>query len=157
LSIQERFMRLANEKLSRALVPPVVGAVCVLGLVTTVNVVSKLTHHLGDIVAFTASKRIPAGESTRLLVHRQNQYGCVLDLNTLRRSGGSLIVENQLGTGRTFRVHWAGPHSSAGTADCGAQADLIVEKHDLDILALAAGGYGVGRHHTPFSTADLHD
>ena len=122
------------------------------------DAISELAHpaaHLGDIIAFTASSGEPAPESARLMVHRQDRFGCVLDLNFLRRSGGSLIVEGQSDTGKSFRVHWAGKRTTADTASCGEQADLIVDSGDLDRLALAAGGYGAGRKHTPFSAADF--
>ena len=151
-------MRTTNDKLARSLLPAAIAAVCVLGTVTTVKAITELTHpavQVGDIIAFTASNGDPATGSTRLIVHRPGQFGCVLDLNTLRRFGGSLIVESQFGTGKNFRVHWAGQRTAAGTSSCGEQADLIVDAGDLDILAISAGGYGAGRTRTPFTAADF--
>jgi hypothetical protein len=149
-------MRTTNDKLARAALPAAIAILCVLGTVTTVSAITELTHptaHLGDIVAFTASKVETATEDAHLIVHRQNRFGCVLDLNVLRRSGGSLMVESQFGPGHSFRVHWAGARTTNDTADCGRQADLIVASGDLDILALAAGGYGADRKQTPFIAA----
>jgi hypothetical protein len=110
------------------------------------NLIVRIVHttpHVGDIVAFAPSTALPADDGTRLIVHRQDQFGCVLDLNVLRRTGGSLVIENQLDAppGR-FAAHWAGPRTSADAADCGSQADLIVDRLDLEILSMSAGGYG---------------
>jgi hypothetical protein len=110
------------------------------------NLIVRIVHtapHVGDIVAFAPSNAPPFDDGTRLIVHRQDQFGCVLDLNVLRRTGGSLVIENQLDapSGR-FAAHWAGPRTSADAADCGSQADLIVDRVDLEILSMSAGGYG---------------
>ena len=151
-------MRTTNDKLARSLLPAAIAALCMLGTVTTVKAITELTHpaaHVGDIIAFAPSNGDPSADSPRLIVHRQDRFGCVLDLNTLRRFGGSLIVEGQFGTGKNFRVHWAGQRTTADTASCGEQADLIVDAGDLDILALSAGGYGAGRKRTPFTAADF--
>jgi len=79
----------------------------------------------------------------------------VLDLNVLRRSGGSLVVEGQVSeTTGTFRVHWAGQRTSADTANCGEDAILILEKRELDILAMRAGGYGADQKRLPTFVAD---
>ena len=60
----------------------------------------------------------------RLLVRRQDQFGCVLDLNVLRQSGGSLIVEIRPGNGASdFRVHWAGARTSDDPGNCGNDTD----------------------------------
>lgn len=153
-------MRTTNDKLPRSLLPAAIAAVCILGTVTAVAAITAMTHpaaHLGDIVAFTPSAGEPATGAARLIVHRQDRFGCVLDLNILRRSGGSLVVEGQFDTGNSFRVHWAGERTSADTASCGEQADLIVDARDLDRLALAAGGYGAGRQSAPFTAAGFGD
>ncbi len=145
-------MRTPNDKLARSLLPVAIAAIYGLGTVTTVRAIIERTRpaaQLGDIIAFTASSSEPAADGTRLIVHRQGQFGCVLDPNILRRSGGSLIVESQFNTGKSFQVHWAGQRTSADTASCGEQADLIVDAADLNSLVLAAGGHG-GRKTNPF-------
>ena len=40
-------------------------------------------------------------------------------------------------------MHWAGPRSSNDGSDCGSSADLLVNLEDIEVLAMAAGGYGV--------------
>jgi hypothetical protein len=59
--------------------------------------------------------------------------------------GGSLVVEERLdhSGSRTYRVHWAGTHTSNGPSDCGAMADLVVSGPDLQLLTNAVGGPGV--------------
>jgi hypothetical protein len=143
-----RRMRTTNNKAARALHNAIAGAAGVLALALILTGIVRVAHgspHVGDIVAFVPSMTAHAGKGTRLLVHRQDQFGCVLDLNVLRQSGGSLIVETQFGAGASgFRVHWAGVRTSEDPGNCGSDADLIVDHSDLDRLSLSAGGYGVG-------------
>jgi hypothetical protein len=143
----------------RAMRPALVAAAC--GLVATfaVNAIVALASaapQVGDIVAFAPSATELSGGSTRLVAHRQGRSDCVLDLGVLRRSGGSLVVDTRLvGDAGGFRVHWAGARTSDDLRNCGGDVDLIVDHDDLDTLALAAGGYGVGRKRIPGVTGDL--
>ena len=76
-----------------------------------------------------------------LLAHRPGQFGCVLDLDVLRRSGGSLVVDGkpEAAGPDTWRLHWAGERTSRDMADCGQEAELILNAADLRMLAAAAG------------------
>ena len=56
--------------------------------------------------------------------------------------GGSLVVESRAKD--DYRVHWAGTRTSRGSGDCGAARDLLISRADLDQVAFAAGGFGVG-------------
>jgi hypothetical protein len=140
-------MRTINNKTARSLRPTIAAATGVLVVALALNVMVRLAHttpHLGDIVAFAPSATAPADDGARLLVHRQDQFGCVLDLNVLRRSGGSMVLETQLSVqGNNFSVHWAGTRTSDDPGNCGSDADLILDRLDLEILSLAAGGYGM--------------
>jgi hypothetical protein len=140
--------------------PAIVAVACVLATAIAVNAIVALARaspHIGDIVAFVPSSEPQSDETTRLAVHRQNRSECVLDLDVLRRSGGSMIIETESTSepGGGFGVHWAGLRTSEGPGDCGAGADLTVDHRDLDILALSAGGYGVGRKRLPILTGDI--
>ena len=153
-------MRTTNNKTARELLPAIIAAMAVVTAAFALNVAVRLAHtspHVGDIVAFQPLEILPLDDSTRLLVHRQNQFGCVLDLNVLRHDGGSLIIETQPGVGvDSFRVHWAGTRTSEDAGDCGSDADLIVSRLDLDVLSLSAGGYGVGpKRMMPLFTSDI--
>jgi len=100
---------------------------------------------VGHIIAFEPSPNGEADIATRLVVHRADHAECVLDLNTMRRSGGSLVVESQVaGEAAGFHTHWAGQRTSDDTGDCGSDAELIVRRQDLDLLGSFAGGYGAG-------------
>ena len=146
-------MRTKRNDPARALVPTLFVGTCVLAVVMTIGKIMEIaagTPKVGDMVVFTPSAVGPAGEDIRLLVHRQDRYGCVLDLATLQRSGGSLVVETEISTQeRMFRVHWAGARTSADNGNCGKAADLIIDHRDVDLLALAAGGYGLGPKRSP--------
>ena len=70
---------------------------------------------------------------------------CTLDPNAMAATGGSLVVESR----RTepslqYIVHWVGLQPSAKTGGCGSDVDVMVSRTDLQRLANAAGGFGVG-------------
>ncbi|HYZ21220.1 MAG TPA: hypothetical protein VE690_03585, partial [Rhodopila sp.] len=95
--------------------------------------------NIGDIVAFTPTPTLSPSTAARLRVQRTDRQACVLDLATLHSLGGSLLVESRLG-GR-FVVHWAGPHTSTDTADCGSAADLMLDRAQIEMLNAAARDY----------------
>ena len=68
---------------------------------------------------------------------------CSLRPEVMASGGGSLVVEERFQHPRTFRVHWAGAHTSDGTADCGNSAELVLSSPDLVLLSNAVGGAGV--------------
>ncbi len=152
-------MRSTNKKSTRLLLPVTLAAVCLLTAVTTVSAIADLAGampHVGDIIAFPPSENEPAGQDMRLIVYRQDKFGCVLDLNVIRHSGGSLVVETQTsGDAASFRAHWAGQRTSADASNCGSDADLVVDHHDLDMLALSAGGFAVQPRRLPVVPHDV--
>ena len=112
---------------------------------------------VGGIIAFEPSAEVDPGPGIRIAVDRGDGSGCTLDLNAIRRSGGSMVVESELaGHAGMFRVHWAGQRTSGDGADCGREADLSVKRKNLDLLASYAGGYGSGPDRAPLlATARL--
>jgi hypothetical protein len=137
-----------NDITARFLLPAIAGLGCIIVGLTAVHAIAAMAHirpHIGDIVAFTPSADQLTEDGTRLIVRRSSQFGCILDLSVMRQSGGSLVVESQITEkAGSFRVHWAGQRTSADTANCGTNADLILDGQELDILAISAGGYGAG-------------
>jgi hypothetical protein len=94
---------------------------------------------VGDILVFEAMPHGAEGGEARIVVHRPGQYGCVLDLATIRQGGGSLVVEARLASeGDSFRVHWAGERTTTDSGNCGSNADLIMSRQDLDSVAMQA-------------------
>ena len=62
----------------------------------------------------------------------------------MHANGGSVVIEaREPRASFGYRVHWAGVRSSNDGADCGASADLLMNMEDIEVLAMAAGGYGV--------------
>lgn len=140
-------------RLRRSVSPQLANSLVVCGVaLLSAALVMELGHaapgsvSVGDIIAFepepgpiTAGPVRPAG---RIAVHRPGQFGCILDLDTLRRHGGSLVTEARIAAeGQTWRLHWAGERTAQDSSDCGRSADLIVENSDLNRLVEAAGGY----------------
>jgi hypothetical protein len=109
---------------------------------------------IGDIVAFRpASQDADTWQMTipARIAKATGQEGaaCTLDPTMMSAQGGSLVVEaRQDEPALLYRVHWAGAHTAPadikGSGDCGATADLLVSRTDLQRLANAAGGFGVG-------------
>jgi hypothetical protein len=135
-----------NDIFAGVLLPAVGGLASTLLALTAAHAIAKMTYlttYIGDIVSFIPATNPPVEDGVRLIAHRPGQFGCILDLDVLRQSGGSLIVERQVSeaVGR-FQVHWAGERTAADTGDCGKSADLILDWEQLDILATGAGGYG---------------
>jgi hypothetical protein len=70
---------------------------------------------------------------------------CSLDPNAMAANGGSLVVESR----RTepslqYVLHWVGAQTSAQAGSCGSDVDVTVSRTDLQRLANAAGGFGIG-------------
>jgi hypothetical protein len=80
----------------------------------------------------------------RVIADRPRRASCVLDVAIIQRDGGSLVVE-QRGSGpdRFYHAHWAGPRTSEDTSNCGTGADLVLSQSGINMLATAAGGFGV--------------
>jgi hypothetical protein len=140
-------VRNIHRKTAASLLPAVAVAASIMAAGVAGNVLGTYingTLEIGHIIAFEPSPMDEAGTDTRLVVQRTDESDCVLDLNMLRRFGGSLLVESRItGEAAGFRAHWAGQHTS-NDSDCGADATLIVGRPALDLLAAAAGGYGAG-------------
>jgi hypothetical protein len=139
-------MRSISEIAARALRPAIAVTVCVFAAAGLTDEIAALAHagpQVGDILAFVPARTTPSGGDTRLLVYRPDQFGCVLDLDVLRRSGGSLVVEAKTGGGGNFGVHWAGVRTSNDTANCGNNADLLIDRRDFNILAVSANDHGI--------------
>jgi hypothetical protein len=100
---------------------------------------------VGDVVAFDASFGVPADLPTRVSVVRADGMQCQLDLEVMQRVHGSLIVDAATSESpHVYRLHWAGTHSSLGTGDCGANADITASDTVMATLLVATGGVGVG-------------
>jgi hypothetical protein len=126
------------------LLPFLIAASGTASLLVATDAITESAHpepRLGDIVSFSPGQQVEG--STRLTVLKFDRLTCVLDLDTLRRSGGSVVVESEINQSPGhFQAHWAGVRSAADVGNCGASADLILDTRELEILASAAGGYG---------------
>jgi hypothetical protein len=120
------------------------------GMVGTIGLlreVGELGPKVGDIVTFDpleASSRDMRARIAATPADDRPGVACVLDVRAMHAVGGSVVIEaRQPQTLSGFRVHWAGARSSDDPTDCGASADLLLSQEDIEILAMAAGGYGV--------------
>lgn len=149
-----------NNHVARAILPAAAAVSCLVAATVAANLIVGFTYvqpQLGDIVAFAPTMAVSLDDTTRLLVRKGDQSACILDLSVLRRSGGSLVIEmlNEAGMDAgTFRTHWAGGRTSDDPGNCGRDAELVVDRQDLDTLALAAGGYGVDVKRMPMIASD---
>lgn len=100
---------------------------------------------VGDIVAFDVDTPIPDTLPTQLQVVRADGSPCQLDLTVMRQVHGSLVVDRTTNTAPlSFRLHWAGRHSSLGATDCGPTADITATDRVMAALLVATGGVGTG-------------
>jgi hypothetical protein len=127
-------------------------AIMVTGCLSTFLVLQldEFRPKVGDIVAFRPASQdtdmwqmnIPA---TLVSAMGSPVAECSLDPNVMADKGGSLIVEGrQDEPSLQYRIHWAGSETARGGGNCGASAELLVSRTDLQRLANAAGGFGVG-------------
>jgi len=135
--------------LPAALLAVVVALVGLAGAVKIARTAVDLGPAVGDIMRFDPQGYVPVDLHTQVTATRTDARGCVLDLEALHRNGGSLVVEQRspIDANPRFRVHWAGSRSAAGAADCGRDAELMLNDENLDLLAMAAGGWGVEHKH----------
>lgn len=133
---------------------PVVAAmaIMVMGCLSTFLVLQldEFRPKIGDIVVFKPGTQdsdvwqmsIPA----TVVSPRQSPVAvCTLDPNVMAADGGSLVVERrQDEPSLQYRIHWAGKRTTKDHANCGPAVDLTVSRTDLQRLANAAGGFGVG-------------
>jgi len=127
-------------------------AIMVTGCLSTFLVLQldEFRPKVGDIVAFKPGSQdtdmwqmtIPA---TEVSSSGSPVSECSLDPNVMASSGGSLIVEGRQDVpSLQYRVHWAGSATAQTSGNCGGSANLLVSRTDLQRLANAAGGFGVG-------------
>lgn len=104
---------------------------------------------VGDIVVFQPGSEdtdmwqmsIPASRTSTA----HAPMVCSLDPNVMATDGGSVVVEGrQDKPSLLYRIHWAGTRTTKDRGNCGSSADLMVTRTDLQHLANAAGGFGVG-------------
>jgi hypothetical protein len=130
---------------SRSAVLFFAAAVLAAGLTATlVSSFHQAMPKVGDIVVFAPGGLQGDDGTIRIAAHRPGESGCVLDLETIRQTGGSLVVEARVARPVPgFRLHWAGERTSDADGDCGTNADLFLGTGDVGSLAAAAGGYGL--------------
>jgi hypothetical protein len=148
----------AHDDKSAGLLPAALLAVVVVlvGLAGAVEIARSAVNFgpaVGDIVQFDPQSYLPVDMHTQVAAARADASGCVLDIESIHRDGGSLVVEQRyLGDDNArYRVHWAGQRSAEGAADCGHDADLMLDDTNLELLAMAAGGWGVVHRHVAAS------
>jgi hypothetical protein len=131
-------------------------AIALAGMVGTIGLihqVGELGPKVGDMVAFDPLDPISRDMHARLTaMPTENEPGvaCVLDVRAMHAGGGSIVIEGrEPRSGFGYRVHWAGARSSNDGADCGTSADLYINVEDVELLAMAAGGYGASTARHP--------
>jgi hypothetical protein len=99
-----------------------VSGVAVVSTATTLDMGPKV----GDILVFRQGARMPGDWEFTVATRASPAATCSLRPEVMASEGGSLVVEERLQQPRAFHVHWAGAHTSEGTADCGNNAELVL-------------------------------
>ena len=120
---------------------------CMVGTIGLLHQVAEFGPKVGDIITFDpldSMSRDMKAQITAVPTNARQGAICILDVRAMHATGGSVIIEARLSQPQPgFRVHWAGASSSDGGDNCGTSADLLLERQDVEILAMAAGGFGV--------------
>jgi hypothetical protein len=145
-------MRTHDEKSSGLFGPLLLaGAAALLSFLGAINLaraVAEMGPKVGDVLDFRPDHGLAVDMDAHLAVSRVDQSTCQIDVTTIRRSGGSLVVEQRRpGTPHVYQAHWSGLRTSGDNGDCGTSADLLLKDTDMEVLSMAAGGYGVGHKH----------
>ncbi len=129
--------------LTAALLAVVVSLTGVAGAVKLAQTAVNLGPAVGDEISFDTKAVMPGDMQSQTVLAREGDGECMLDLDTLHSTGGSLIIEARMPSNpASYQVHWAGKQSSSGQYNCGSSADLTLDESNLDVLAMAAGGWG---------------
>lgn len=132
--------------ITTAVLAALLALVGVGGAIRLAQSAAQLGPDVGDMLAFRPGHVTPGLAPSTMLVQRDGQPACRIDLDTLRQLGGSMVIESRTpGPPRLYHAHWAGRHSSGDPQDCGPSAELQLTDEQMEILAMAAGGYGL-RH-----------
>ena len=128
----------------RAVVLGFLIATILAGSVAVVSAAQRfdLAPKIGDILVFRPGAN--TGNDWEFTVAGPHDTTC--KLMPAAMGGGSLVVEQRLNDAQSYRVHWAGQHTSEDAADCGRSADLVVPREQLQLLSNAVGGPGVEHH-----------
>jgi hypothetical protein len=128
-------------------------AIMVTGCVSTFLVLQldEFRPKVGDIVVFKPGSQDPDMWQLTIPGTLLSQTGspgrpCSMDPNIMATTGGSLVVESrQTDPSLQYVVHWIGAQTAATeNGSCGADATVRVSRTDLQRLANAAGGFGIG-------------
>ena len=135
----------ANNLVLLAVGAGLLGMAALSGALGLADLVRVSGPAVGDVVAFDANFGVSADLPNRLSVVRADGTPCQLDLDEMQFVHGSLVVHAATGeSSHTYRLHWAGSHSSLGSGDCGASADIVASDSVMATLLAATGGVGVG-------------
>jgi hypothetical protein len=124
------------------------AAIALAGMVGTIGLIREvgiLGPKVGDIVAFDPQDSLSSDMKARVTAIPADRAGiaCDLDVQAMHKDGGSLIIESRQPTmNSSIRIHWAGKRTATDGTNCGSSADLLVDQDDIEVLALAAGGFG---------------
>jgi hypothetical protein len=137
---KDRSVLMYNLAMGIALVGLLVATV-VMGLL---RLADSLAPQIGDIISFGNGRKLSTTVQQKIVVTRvggASGADCVLEPRVLRSFGGSIIIEAyRLQPRRVYWVHWKGFRTSAGAADCGPVADLMLSRSEVVELMSAASG-----------------
>jgi hypothetical protein len=125
----------------------VLGLAGMVGTIGLLREVGEFGPKVGDIIAFDPLETLSRDTQTKVTAtwaSGRPGITCILDVTAMHAGGGSVVIEaRQPHAIGAYRVHWAGARSNDDVDGCGSSADLLLNLEDVEVLALAAGGYGV--------------
>lgn len=129
--------------LTAALLAIVASLTGVAGAVKLAETAVDFAPGVGDMISFDPKAVMSDDLQSQTVIAHNGARDCMLALDTLHKTGGSLVVEARVpGNPPWYQVRWAGRQSSPDEYDCGTSAELTLDSANLDVLAMAAGGWG---------------
>ena len=124
-----------------------IALAAMIGTISLVHEVGELGPKVGDLLSFDPLERMSPDMNARvpaMAADAKPGVACALDVRAMHATGGSMVIEARVpGSDFAYRVHWAGTRTTNDGSNCGSSADLQMNLSDIEVLAMAAGGYGV--------------
>ena len=97
----------------------------------------------GDILTFSGQgPELKIRVNAWAVAENNKNEICVLDAHAMTRSGGSIMVLNEVKPDMAL-VHWQGGETSGDDKNCGHSVDMMLKQSDLDVLANMSDDYRV--------------
>jgi hypothetical protein len=112
----------------------VVSLVATIGMLGLVRLANGMSPRIGDIMVLDPAANASIDAQTQIKATPVGQSAtdpCILDMRLMRAVSGSLVIEAvESEQGSSYRVHWAGAHTSLGSAGLACPCKKILRREE---------------------------